>query len=92
MPVSHEEHCRVTMAVSIASSGFDQLLNFGLGEVFSAPELTVRPAQWSNCSFFDGGLDQLACSVLLAFLASPHSQLLVQDTLYEQSPLPRRAA
>jgi hypothetical protein len=57
MPVSHQDHCRVTMSVPIASGGFDQLFNLGLGKVFSAAEFTVRPAQRANCSFLGGWRD-----------------------------------
>jgi hypothetical protein len=59
MPVSHQDHCRVTMAVPIASGGFDQLFNLGLGQVLSAAIFAVWPAPRGNCSFFDGWRDQL---------------------------------
>jgi len=42
MPVGHQGHCRVTMAVPIASGGFDQFFNLGLGQVLAAAELAVR--------------------------------------------------
>src|ERR1039457_5312432 len=59
MPVSHQDHYRVTMAVPIASGGFDQLFYLGLGQVLSATELAVRPPPRGNCSFFGGWYDQL---------------------------------
>src|ERR1035437_8797480 len=59
MPVSHQDHCRVTMPVPIASGGFDQFFNLGPGEVLAAAKLAVRLPSRGNCSFFDGWRDQL---------------------------------
>src|ERR1035437_2627877 len=59
MPVSHQDHCRVTMPVPIASGGFDQFFNLGPGEVLSAAKLAVWLPSRGNCSFFDGWRDQL---------------------------------
>jgi hypothetical protein len=36
MPVSHEKHGSIPVAVSIVLCGLDQLFNFGLGQVLSA--------------------------------------------------------
>src|SRR5450756_2988635 len=59
MPVGHQNHCRVAMAIPIASAGFNQLFNLSLGQVLSAAELTVRLTPRGNCSVFDGWRDQL---------------------------------
>src|SRR5450759_3423674 len=59
MPVSHEEHGRIPVAVPIVLRGFDQLINLGLGQVLAAAELAVWPAPRGNCSFFGGWRDQL---------------------------------
>ena len=59
MPVSHEKHGSIPVAVSIVLCGLDQLFNFGLGQVLSAAKLAVWPAPRGNCSFFNGWRDQL---------------------------------
>jgi hypothetical protein len=57
--VGHKNHGGVTMAVPIASGGFDQLFDLSFGEVLSAAKLAVRPPSRGNCSFFGGWRDQL---------------------------------
>src|ERR1035437_5269816 len=83
MRVSHQDHCRVTMAVTIAFGDLDQFFNFSLGQMLSAAKLAVRLPSRGNCSFFDGWRDQLQARLAMVF-ASYHSSLLVQYTFYEQ--------
>src|ERR1019366_7973323 len=58
MPILNEDHRRISVAVSVALRGLDELLNLGFGQVLAAAKLTVWPAQWANCSFLGGWLHQ----------------------------------
>ena len=56
MPIGNQYHRGVAVAVAIALSGFDQLLNLSLGQVLPAAKLAVWLASWGNCSFLGAWL------------------------------------
>jgi hypothetical protein len=61
MPVRHQDHGGVTVAIAVAIGSLDQSLDLGLGQILPRPQLGVWPATWRNCSFFGGWLTNLRC-------------------------------
>jgi hypothetical protein len=59
MPVSHEEHGRIPVAVAIVLCGLGELFDLALGQVLSAAKLAVWPAPRGDCSVFGGRREQL---------------------------------
>ena len=51
MPVGHQDHAGVAVAVAIALGRRDQPLDLMLGEVFARPQVAVAPPPRGNCSF-----------------------------------------
>jgi hypothetical protein len=51
MPIGHEQHGGVPVAVAIALGRLSQPLDLMLGEIFAAPQLAVAAPLGGNCSF-----------------------------------------
>src|SRR5262249_418966 len=58
MPVGYQEHRLVSMAVSVALRGLDQLFDLSWCEGLAAAKFTVWPSHQRNCSFFADWRDQ----------------------------------
>ena len=59
MPVGHEDHGGVPVAITVAPGRFHEALDLGLGEVFASPQVLVRRPSRGNCSIYGGWRDQL---------------------------------
>ncbi len=59
MAIGDQDHRGVPVRPTVAFGPHEEPVDLGLGEVFSGPEVSVRAAGGSNCSFFGGWRDQL---------------------------------
>ena len=58
MPVGHEDHAGVPVAVAVALRLVDQPLDLGLGQMLAGAQVGVGTPRWGNCSFYGGWRDQ----------------------------------
>jgi hypothetical protein len=59
MPICHQDHAGVPVAVAIVPGRLHQLLDLGLSQVFAAAQLGIGLASRGNCSFYGVRGDQL---------------------------------
>src|SRR5262245_54679987 len=52
MPVGHQNHHGIPVAVAVAHGGLHQSLHLGLGQVFAGPQIAVTAPFGRNCSFY----------------------------------------
>jgi hypothetical protein len=50
MPIGHEHHERVAVAVAVVAGCLDQLLHFAVGQVLPGPQFGVFGSERGNCS------------------------------------------
>jgi len=78
MPVCHQDHGGVTVAVAVALGCLDQALDLGLGQILPRPQLGVWPAAWLTVRFSVAGLISLRCDFAMAFNVPCRSIPLVE--------------
>jgi hypothetical protein len=61
MPIGHQDHGGVPVAVPIALGGIDQLGNLSIRQVLASAQLGIWPTQRCNCSIFGGCSTSLRC-------------------------------
>jgi hypothetical protein len=69
VPVSHEDHGRVPVTVTIVLCGLDQSLNLSLGQVLPGAKLSVSLPPWGQLLVFRWLASPVVGSILLAFVS-----------------------
>jgi hypothetical protein len=59
VPVGHQNHCRVPVAVPVARGGLHQPFDLGLRQVFACAQVAVAASFGHNCLFYGVRRDQL---------------------------------
>jgi hypothetical protein len=87
MPIRHQHHGGIAVAVAIAVGGLHQAADFGIGQILAGPQFFVRATERrGNCSIFSGWPDKFEVGFRHGFPSAPG--INCSNNSYEQRQAP----